>query len=148
MTQLFLFPKYRKNFVKIACFKSFLRISERMPISSEFWNAYKFPQLFRIPFSSNYSQCQEKFYPIFLRNVCPKICLQFAFKNFKHILPQIVSLCSTTPSPLCCSFLAPVIPSATIIIQVRVSGEQGDQKIRWTRSKYNLQQLLHGWSNL
>ncbi len=66
ITQLFLkiFPKCRKNFLKIACFKSFLtvpsnflRISEHMSISSEFRNTYKFSQNFRIPFSSNYSPC-------------------------------------------------------------------------------------------
>ncbi len=66
ITQLFLkiFPKYKKNFFKIACFKSFLtvpinflRISEHLSIFSKFWNTYKFPQNFRIPFCSNYSQC-------------------------------------------------------------------------------------------
>ncbi len=47
ITQLWLkiFPKYKNNFLKIACFKSFrtvplnfLRISKHMPISSEVWN--------------------------------------------------------------------------------------------------------------
>ncbi len=59
-----IFPKYRKHFLKIACFKSFLtvplnflRIFEYMSIFLEFQNTYKFSQNFRIPFSSNYSQC-------------------------------------------------------------------------------------------
>ncbi len=56
-TQLFLkiFPKYKKNFLKIACFKSFLtiplnflRIFEHMSIYSEFRNTYKFPRNFQI----------------------------------------------------------------------------------------------------
>ncbi len=77
ITQLFLkiFPKYKKNFLKITCVKSFhavplnfLRIFEHMSISSEFWNTYKIPQNCRILFSSNYFQCWEKFYPIFSRN--------------------------------------------------------------------------------
>ncbi len=66
ITQLFLkiFLKYRKNFLKIASFKSFLtvplnflRISKYMAIFSEFRNTYKFPRNFRIPFSLSYSQC-------------------------------------------------------------------------------------------
>ncbi len=49
ITQLFLkiFPKYRKNFFKVACFNSFLtvplnffRISKHISIFTEFWNKY------------------------------------------------------------------------------------------------------------
>ncbi len=42
-----------KNFLKIACFKNFITV---LWISSEFPNMCQFPQNFRIPFFSNYSQ--------------------------------------------------------------------------------------------
>ncbi len=129
IAQLFLnlSPKYRKNFLKIACFKSFLkvplnflRISKHMSISSEFGNTYKFTRNLWILLSSkwqstrwktpalpikkntrmskfifksmlidfflhqwhrddwNYSQCYEKFYPIFSRHCAsqnlPEVC--------------------------------------------------------------------------
>ncbi len=70
----------------------------------------------------------------------PKICLKFAFKNFKYIVTQIISLCSILSPPLHCSSPSPIIPSATMTIQARVSEEQG--KIRWARSKYNPQQMI------
>ncbi len=69
ITQLILkiFPKYRKNFLKVARFKSFLtvslnflRISKHTSVSLEFCNTYKFPQNFRIPFSSNYFPMQHR----------------------------------------------------------------------------------------
>ncbi len=81
-------------------------------------------------FSENRRMCgsafRKNFTPYFYRIMRPKICLKFAFKSFKYILPQIISLCSTPSLPLHCSFLYPIIPFTTMIIQVHVSGEQGD----------------------
>ncbi len=77
ITQLFLklFPKYRKNFLEIACSKifltlplSFLRIYKHMPISSEFWNSYKFTQIF------------ESLFPQIIPNVR---------KNLTHIFTEL-----------------------------------------------------------
>ncbi len=135
ITQLFLkiFPKYRKNFHKIACFKSFLkvplnilRISEHMSISSEFRNTYKFPPNFLIPFFSIIPNVRKNFTSYFHRIVRPKIRLKFALKNFKYIFPRIISLCSIPSPPLHCSSSSPIIPSAMMVIHVHVSGEQGE----------------------
>ncbi len=115
ITQLFrkIFPKYRKNFLKIAYYKSFLtvplnflRISEKMTISSEFRNTYKFCQYFQIPFPQINPNVRKNFTPYFHRIVRPKICLKSTFKNFKYILPQIISRCSPSP-PSCCSSPTP-----------------------------------------
>ncbi len=61
----------------------------------------------------------------------PEICLKSAFQNFKYVLPQIISPCSTPSPPLHCSSPSPIIPPATMVIHVRVSEEQGDMKIQW-----------------
>ncbi len=106
ITQLFLkiFPKYRKNFLKIACFKSFLtvplnflRISKHMSISSEFRNTYKFPWNFRKPFSSNYSQCYEKFYLIFSRNCARKFAWSLLLKILNTYFLKLFSYAPPLP---------------------------------------------------
>ncbi len=78
-----------------------------MSIFSEFWNTYKFPRNFRIPFPQIIPNVRKNFTPYFYGIVHPKICLKFAFKNLKYIFPQIISLCSTPSPQLCCSFLSP-----------------------------------------
>ncbi len=114
----------------------------KFPHSSfKFLNICQFPQNFGIHtnfleiFESLFPQItpdvRKNFTPYFHGIVRPKICLQFAFKNFKYILPQIIFLCSTPSPPLRCSSPSPIIPSATMIIQVHVSGEQGD----WLEAK-------------
>ncbi len=131
ITQLFLkiFSKYRKNFFKIACFKSFLtvplnflRISEHISIFSEY-----------IQISSKLSNpFFLKLFPMLgkiLSHIFTELCVpKFAWSSLLKILNTSSNYFPMQQPflPLCCSFPCPIIPSATMIIQVRVSGEQGD----------------------
>ncbi len=111
ITQLFfkIFPKYKKNFLKIACFKSFLTVPLNFPnimsISSEFRNTYKFPQNFRILFPQIIPSVRRNFTPYFHKIASPKIFLKFAFKNtyFLKLFPCAAPFphhCVAAPPPL------------------------------------------------
>ncbi len=73
ITQLLLkiLPKYRKNFLKIACFKSFLTVPRNFGIRTNFLETFEslFPQIIR-----------KNFTPYFHRTVRPKICLKLLLK--------------------------------------------------------------------
>ncbi len=127
-----IFPKYRKNFLKFASFKSFLAV----PLNFiGILNICQFPQNFVIhtnfleTFESLFPQIipnvRKNFTPYFHRIVRPKFACSLLLKFLNtYLLPQIISLCSTTSPPLDCGSLTPVIPSAAMIIRVRLSGEQ------------------------
>ncbi len=88
ITQLFLklFSKYRKNFLKVACFEMFLsfslnylRISEHMSISSEFWRHTNFLKICKSFFPQIILKVRKNLTPYFHGIVCSKICLKSAF---------------------------------------------------------------------
>ncbi len=134
--QLYLkiFPKDRKNFLKIACFKSFLPVPLNfLWISEHYVNFFRISEYIQIssklsnPFFLKLLTMLEKILPRTFMELCvPKFAWSVLLKIFNAYFLKLFPYTASLPHRCIAAPLSAIIPSATMIIQVRLSKEQGD----------------------